>query len=177
MNPGQESSMPWKPAVKQLLVNLSPWRMQIPFTLPTTWNYAKNFLPMALPEFDRPHALRSRVRRRYFIVLSKLFTKHTFTGGYGQIFRTQALRQAGGFSEKIWPYVLLDHEIMYRIFKQGVGDPNPFTVSQMPFFRYVISKGVAPPTYSRSARRRSFGGFISIVCRKNKVSRGIFKQK
>jgi glycosyltransferase involved in cell wall biosynthesis len=74
---------------------------------------------MALPEFDRPHALRSRLRRWYLIGLSKVFKKHTFTGGFGQIFRTQALRQAGGFSEKSWSYVLLDHEIMYRIFKQG----------------------------------------------------------
>jgi hypothetical protein len=39
-------------------------------------------------------------------------------------------------------------------FKKGVGDPNPFTVSQMPFFRSVISK----------------------VCRKNKVSQGISKK-
>jgi glycosyltransferase involved in cell wall biosynthesis len=75
---------------------------------------------MALPEFDRPHALRSRLRRWYLIGLSKVFKKHTFTGGYGQIFRTRALRRAGGFSEKIWPYVLLDHEIMFRILKQGI---------------------------------------------------------
>ncbi len=75
---------------------------------------------MALPEFDKPHAFRSRLRRRYLIGLSKVFKKHTFTGGYGQIFRTRALRQAGGFSEKYWPYVLLDHEIMYRISEWGL---------------------------------------------------------
>ena len=40
-------------------------------------------------------------------------------------------------------------------FKEGVGDPNPFTVRQMPFFRSFISK----------------------VCRKNKVSDGISKEK
>ena len=39
-------------------------------------------------------------------------------------------------------------------YKKGVGDPNPFTVSQMPFFRSFISK----------------------VCRKNKVSQGISKK-
>jgi hypothetical protein len=39
-------------------------------------------------------------------------------------------------------------------FKKEVGDPNLFTVSQMPFFR----------------------GFISKVCRKNKVSEGISKK-
>jgi hypothetical protein len=77
-----------------------------------------------------------------------------------------------------------------KIIKKGVGDPSPFTVSQMPFFRGFISKvclknkvlegiskkGVAPPTYSRSARCRSFGDFISKVCRKNKVSQGISKR-
>ncbi|MGD2086510.1 MAG: glycosyltransferase [Candidatus Aminicenantes bacterium] len=108
---------------------------------------------MALPEFDRPHAFRSRARRWYLIGLSKVFKKHTFTGGYGQIFRTRALREAGGFSEKFWPYVLMDHEIMYRIFK-----------------------GVAPPAHSRSARRRSFWGLFSKVCRKDKVSGGSFKK-
>ena len=75
---------------------------------------------MALPEFDKPHALRSRLRRRYFIGLHKLFKKHTFTGGYGQVFRNKALKETGGFSHKIWPYVLMDHEIMYRIFQQGL---------------------------------------------------------
>ena len=38
--------------------------------------------------------------------------------------------------------------------KKGIGDPNPFTVSQMPFFR----------------------GFISKFCGKNKVSEGISKK-
>ncbi|NIM16779.1 MAG: glycosyltransferase [Candidatus Aminicenantes bacterium] len=75
---------------------------------------------MALPEFNRPHALPSRLRRRYYISLHKIFPKHTFTGGYGQVFRTAALREAGGFSEEYWPHVLLDHEIMYRIFKLGL---------------------------------------------------------
>jgi hypothetical protein len=41
-----------------------------------------------------------------------------------------------------------------REFKEGGGTPNPFTVSQMPFFRSVISK----------------------FCRKNKVSQGISKK-
>jgi glycosyltransferase involved in cell wall biosynthesis len=75
---------------------------------------------MALPEFNRPNAFPSRLRRRYYIGLHKIFPKHTFTGGYGQVFRASALKEAGGFSEKYWPHVLLDHEIMYRIFKQGL---------------------------------------------------------
>jgi glycosyltransferase involved in cell wall biosynthesis len=74
---------------------------------------------MALPEYSKPDAISSKIRRRYFVLLSKIFKKHAFTGGYGQIFRTDALEKAGGFSETIWPHVLLDHEIMYRIFKNG----------------------------------------------------------
>ncbi len=74
---------------------------------------------MALPETDQPQARLSRYRRRYFITLHKLSKKHTLTGGYGQVFRTKALWKAGGFSEKHWPHVLMDHEIMYRIFKFG----------------------------------------------------------
>jgi len=74
---------------------------------------------MALPEYSKPDAITSKIRRWYFVILSTIFKKHAFTGGYGQIFRTDALSKAGGFSETIWPHVLLDHEIMYRIFKNG----------------------------------------------------------
>jgi len=75
---------------------------------------------MALPEKKHPYARLSRLRRHYFIVLHKCFYKHVFTGGYGQVFRTRSLMMAGGFSEKHWPHVLMDHEIMYRIFQTGL---------------------------------------------------------
>ena len=39
-----------------------------------------------------------------------------------------------------------------------------------------LKMGSAPPTYSRSARCRSFGGFISKVCRKKGVSQGISRK-
>jgi hypothetical protein len=79
----------------------------------------------------------------------------------------------------------------FRGFISGVGDPNLFTVSQMPFFRSFISKvcpkskvsesinkkGAATPTYSRSARCRSLRGFISKICQNNKVSENINKSK
>jgi glycosyltransferase involved in cell wall biosynthesis len=74
---------------------------------------------MALPEFGNPHSLWSKTRRQGLITFQKLWRKHAFTGGHGQLFRRQALLQAGGFSESFWSYVLLDHEIMYRIFKKG----------------------------------------------------------
>jgi hypothetical protein len=74
---------------------------------------------MALPEFGNPHSVGSKTRRKGLIAFQKLWRKHSFTGGHGQLFRRQALLEAGGFSESLWSYVLLDHEIMYRIFKNG----------------------------------------------------------
>ncbi|WP_230768965.1 glycosyltransferase family 2 protein [Sphingomonas sp. Leaf4] len=58
-------------------------------------------------------------RALYSGIVTKILSKQTHTGGYGQAFRTSALGQAGGFSEKHWPYVLLDHEIMQRVAKLG----------------------------------------------------------
>jgi 3-oxoacyl-[acyl-carrier-protein] synthase II len=50
---------------------------------------------------------------------------------------------------------LAEARAIESLFKKGIGTPNPFTVSQMPFFRSFISK----------------------VCRKNKVSEGIKKKR
>lgn len=77
---------------------------------------------MALPEAEYPEAFLSKLRRHYFIILHRLFNKHAFTGGYGQVFRTKSLLQAGGYTEKQWPHVLMDHEIMYRIFQFGLSE-------------------------------------------------------
>ncbi len=58
-------------------------------------------------------------RRLYSGIVTRIWSKQTHTGGYGQAFRTAALRAAGGFSERLWAYVLLDHEVMQRVAKQG----------------------------------------------------------
>lgn len=60
-------------------------------------------------------------RRRMLKTLlwSWIFSKQCLTGGYGQTFRTEGLRAAGGFSTTLWPYVFEDHEVMQRIFKIG----------------------------------------------------------
>ncbi|MGN5373637.1 glycosyltransferase family 2 protein [Sphingomonas hankookensis] len=61
-----------------------------------------------------------RLRRALYAgIVTKILSKQTHTGGYGQAFRTSALVKAGGFSEQLWPYVLLDHEIMQRVAKLG----------------------------------------------------------
>lgn len=53
-------------------------------------------------------------------VMAKLRPAQCHTGGYGQSFKTDALRRAGGYSDKIWPFMVADHEVSNRILKQGV---------------------------------------------------------
>ncbi len=52
-------------------------------------------------------------------MLARIFPTKCLTGGGGQVFRTESFRKAGGFSAATWNYVLLDHEIMHRMFKIG----------------------------------------------------------
>jgi glycosyltransferase involved in cell wall biosynthesis len=53
------------------------------------------------------------------LIVSKILTTQAHTGGFGQTFRTAALRRAGGYASDLWPFVLEDHEVMQRVFKQG----------------------------------------------------------
>lgn len=65
----------------------------------------------------------SRWQRRFagwkLELTSKLLPQQCLNGGAGQVFRTSALRAAGGFDPQIWNWVLEDHEIMARIEQQG----------------------------------------------------------
>jgi glycosyltransferase involved in cell wall biosynthesis len=74
---------------------------------------------MAMDVYGDPAGWRARLRRATYMLIARLLSKQTHTGGYGQSFRTAALKRVGGFSERLWPYVLLDHEIMQRLFKIG----------------------------------------------------------
>ncbi len=75
---------------------------------------------MALGMTGDPEGPAMRRRRRlYSGVVTRILSRQTHTGGYGQAFRTAALKAAGGFSERHWSYVLLDHEIMQRVLKLG----------------------------------------------------------
>lgn len=65
------------------------------------------------------HGWRARAKRFHNQLVYRLWPNQTHTGGYGQCFRTNALKAAGGYSHAIWPYVLMDHEIMQRMLKQG----------------------------------------------------------
>lgn len=74
-------------------------------------------MAMDLPaESDGAAARRKRAK---VMMVSRLLAKQTHTGGFGQSFRTDVLRKAGGFSADLWPYVLEDHEVMQRVFKLG----------------------------------------------------------
>lgn len=48
-----------------------------------------------------------------------LLPRQTHVGAAGQCFRTDALRAAGGYCPKRWPFVLGDHEVMHRVMKYG----------------------------------------------------------
>lgn len=60
-----------------------------------------------------------RLRRAKVLAMAALLPRQCHAGGYAHCFRTDALRAAGGYSHAIWPYVLKDHELMHRMFKQG----------------------------------------------------------
>ncbi|MHB1205515.1 MAG: glycosyltransferase family 2 protein, partial [Rhodospirillaceae bacterium] len=74
-------------------------------------------MAMDLPQ-DHEGAAARRKRAKVMAV-SRLLAKQTHTGGFGQSFRTEVLRKAGGFSADLWPFVLEDHEVMQRVFKFG----------------------------------------------------------
>ncbi len=74
-------------------------------------------MAMDLPaDHEGPAARRKRAK---VMAVSRILPRQTHTGGFGQSFRTEVLRQAGGFSAARWPYVLEDHEVMQRVFKYG----------------------------------------------------------
>jgi glycosyltransferase involved in cell wall biosynthesis len=79
----------------------------------------KTVAVMALPVAGNAGRTFSILQRWAYVLLSKVFRKHVYTGGYGQCLRADALRRSGGYSESLWPYVLGDHEIMSRVLRFG----------------------------------------------------------
>lgn len=68
-----------------------------------------------------PHSAGGQLRRLRMRITQLLLARQGHTGSYGQSFRTAALRAAGGPLSPDWPYVLYDHELMHRMYKQGAG--------------------------------------------------------
>jgi glycosyltransferase involved in cell wall biosynthesis len=73
-----------------------------------------------------PDRLAARtIRRLRDALIIRFFRGQTYSGGYAQLFRTRALRAAGGYSPALWPYVLKDHELVHRVSKQGHFGSDP----------------------------------------------------
>lgn len=62
---------------------------------------------------------RAIVAAVHQLAAASLLPWQTHVGGAGQCFRSDALRAAGGYSLRRWPYLLADHEVMHRVMKHG----------------------------------------------------------
>lgn len=65
---------------------------------------------------DPDHAMRAR---RHRLTAAAIWPRQNHTSGAAQLFRTEALRRAGGYDPARWPYVLKDHELAHRVLKLG----------------------------------------------------------
>jgi 2-polyprenyl-3-methyl-5-hydroxy-6-metoxy-1,4-benzoquinol methylase len=82
------------------------------------------------------------------------------------------------YYDEIFPLKQSRLDFIDSFLKKGVAPPTYSRSARCRSFVDVISKvcrkkGVAPPTYSRSARCRSFRGVISKICRKDKVKNNL----
>jgi glycosyltransferase involved in cell wall biosynthesis len=98
-----------------------------------TW-YPPHYLERAAQVFDargrgcvavaacNPSAedgLRKQLTILHRLVVSRLLPWQNHTSGACQSFRLPALRAAGGYDARLWPYVLKDHELMNRVLRRG----------------------------------------------------------
>ena len=72
-----------------------------------------------------PERKENQKQRQKTFRMAQKFPTKCHTGGAGQVFKASALLQAGGFSMRQWPYVLLDHEVIHRIHKLGPSVYHP----------------------------------------------------
>jgi hypothetical protein len=66
---------------------------------------------------------KDQIRRK--MLASRIFRRKCHAGAYAQAFRSEAYYVAGGYNPAIWPFVLEDHEIIYRIMKYGAAIYDP----------------------------------------------------
>jgi len=55
----------------------------------------------------------------HILAAARLLPAQCHAGGAGQVFKTAALKLAGGFDPRRWNYVLEDHEIIHQVTKIG----------------------------------------------------------
>lgn len=96
-------------------------------------SYPPNYLQTAARLFEddgcvggqayyvRPHWRRARrnLAATHLICATWLLPHQCHNGGAGQVFRTDALRDSGGFDADRWDLILEDHEIIHRISRFG----------------------------------------------------------
>jgi glycosyltransferase involved in cell wall biosynthesis len=67
-----------------------------------------------------PDSLLERAGRFvYTHIIPRLLPAQAHGGGYAHLFRTAPYKASGGYSARLWPYVLKDHELVNRLRKQG----------------------------------------------------------
>ena len=74
---------------------------------------------MAVDIGGSPWSVAGLVRRYQKRIASMVMRGQAHTGTFGQCFRTEVLRAAGGPRSERWPWVLDDHELMQRVLKLG----------------------------------------------------------
>lgn len=75
---------------------------------------------LATDIWDDPETFSARLQRVKVAAVAKILPKQCHSGGYGQAFRTAALKACGGFSTALWNHSVEDHEIVHRILRFGV---------------------------------------------------------
>ncbi len=55
----------------------------------------------------------------YTHVIPNILTHQAHGGGYAHLMRTAPFKASGGYDPALWPYVLKDHELVNRLWKQG----------------------------------------------------------
>lgn len=68
---------------------------------------------------DSRSAANRAKRWFYSHVAPLILPRQAHGGGYAHLFRTEAFRASGGYAPDLWPYVLKDHELVNRLWKQG----------------------------------------------------------
>lgn len=79
----------------------------------------RNAVAQAIDVYAPPLGLAGKLRRLRMRLTQLVLSRQGHTGSFGQCFRTEALRAAGGPLSPDWPYVLYDHELIHRMLKQG----------------------------------------------------------
>ncbi len=74
---------------------------------------------MAISVGPNPYSFNAMAKRWKGVLAAAVLQRQAHTGGYGHCFRLAALKAAGSYSARLWPFVLFDHELIHRVLKQG----------------------------------------------------------